>query len=288
MNSRNLNYYFPDDQNVAGMKVFKEAGSSITGFYFTKNNVIKVVQETYSSNYAIYFLFNTAADVPSIYIGQSTNGISRIKEHAKNKDFWNYCIMIVSDNNSFDRSAIDFLEYHFINQFKSTIYHLENIDPRITAPTIDRFLKSTYNNYASQIKFLLEANGIDFLTDRRIDIKKIEYFNAKKGCDARLYIEDGLFVLAKESVIKRPIESSANWSDGGKWNIRATKRYNYYITNNQAIELGTDSARLVVDIPFDKPSPAAELCSGYSENGWLFFDGLNDKFKDSENHSSTE
>lgn len=284
MNTRNLNYYFPDDLNVAGLKVFKEAGSSITGFYFTKQNILKVTHETNSSNYAIYFLFNTAVDLPSIYIGQSTNGISRIKDHAKNKDFWNYCIMIVSDNNSFDRSAIDFLEYYFINLFKTSVYRLENIDPRTNEPTIDRFLKSTYNNYASQIKFLLEANGIDFLTEKKKANNGVEYFKARKGIDAQIYLNDGLFVLAKNSVIRRPIESSINWSDGGKWNYRGNLRYDYYVANGQAIEIDQSHARLVVDVPFNKPSPAAELCSGNSENGWLFFEGLNNKFKESDNH----
>lgn len=276
--SKNLQFYFPDEKNVAGLKVFKEAGSAITGFYFTKQNIIKVVEEEFSDNYAIYFLFNTALDLPSIYIGQSTNGIKRIKDHARNKDFWNFCIMIVSDNNSFDRSAIDYLEYYFINLFKTSFYHLENIDPRIVEPTIDRFLKSTYNNYAFQVKFLLEANGIDFLNDSKES--EIEYFTAKKGCEARLFIEDGMFVLEKNSIIKRPIESAKNWSDGGKWHERGNKKYNYYIENGQAIEIDKKTARLVVDVPFKAPSPAAELCSGYSENGWLFFEGLNQKFKD--------
>lgn len=281
MNTRNLQYYFPDEKKVPGLKVFKEVGSSVTGFYFTKQNITKVIEETFSNNYAIYFLFNTAVDVPSIYIGQSTNGIKRIKDHAKNKDFWNFCIMIVTDNNSFDRSAIDFLEYYFINLFKSSIYQLENIDPRTVEPTIDRFLKSTYFNYASQIKFLLEANGIDFLNEKVVDLNNVEFFHAKKGCDAKLFIENEMFVLAKNSIIKRPIESAANWSDGGKWHDRGNRKYNYYLENGQAIEIDKNSARLLVDIPFKAPSPAAELCSGYSENGWLFFEGLNKKFKDS-------
>jgi hypothetical protein len=55
-------------------------------------------------------------------------------------------------------------------------------------------------------------------------------------------------------------------------------------TNYCANMFTCNSARLVADIPFDKPSPIAELCSGYSENGWLFFEGLNEKFKDSNNH----
>ena len=32
----------------------------------------------------------------------------------------------------------------------------------------------------------------------------------------------------------------------------------------------------ITDIPFDSPSTAANVVSGRSENGWLFFKGLNE------------
>lgn len=45
MNTRSLSFLFPDGNSVSGLKIFKEAGSSLTGFYFTKDNFNKVKEE---------------------------------------------------------------------------------------------------------------------------------------------------------------------------------------------------------------------------------------------------
>ena len=163
MSSKNLSFYFPDSENASGLKIFKEIGTALTGFYFKRSYLPNVLKEENSSNYAIYFLFDDSDNDPIVYIGQSTNGAIRVKDHVKKKEFWSYCIMVVSDNNSFDKSAIDYLEYHFIHKFKNTVYKLENIDNRNTKPLVNVFQKSTYDNYCNQIEFMLEANGIDFL-----------------------------------------------------------------------------------------------------------------------------
>lgn len=274
MSSKNLTYYFPDSNNATGLKVFKELGTSLTGFYFTKSNLANVIREKFATNYAIYFLFDEADD-SSVYIGQSTNGALRIRDHVRKKDFWTYCIMIVSDNDSFDKTVIDYLEYYFINLFKKTIYNLDNKEPRTTAPTIDRFIKSTYENYANQIHFLLEASGINFMDNSSLIQKKdIVFYEARKSIDAKLFFSDGLFVLASGSVISRPKESSKEWNDNGAFYKSNTEKFNNLVSNGKAVMIDDSKARLVDDVPFKTPSAPAELCSGYAENGWVFWKGL--------------
>lgn len=276
MSSKNITYYFPDTKVATGFKLFKEQGTSLTGFYFTKSNIPLVTKENYSDNYAIYFLFDDVGDgKPSVYVGQSTNGVYRIKDHVRTKAFWNYCIMIVSDNNSFDKSAIDYLEFHFINRFKSTVYNLENKEPRTQTPTIDRFIRSTYDNYIEQIHFLLEANGIDFRDEQQDLNENKKYFNATLGRDAKLFIHDGKFYVAQGSVIVRPKEQVKTWQDGGKFYQFYTDKFLQLVESNQA-ELLSDnrSAKLLVDVAFTAPSGAAEIVTGNSTNGWNFWEDL--------------
>lgn len=275
MNERNLSFYFPDSNSVSGLKVFKEAGSSLTGFYFTKENISRVIQLEHSRNYAIYFLFNDSDD-QTVYIGQSTTGIDRIKNHIKNKDFWSYCILIVSDNNSFDHSVINFLEYFFIEEFKKTYFSLNNVLSK-PDPVTSQFLRVTYNNYAQQVKFLLEANGIKFIEQKLKPAKQIR-FKAGKGKNAELFIHEGIFMLAIDSIIRRPIESSKDWADNGKFYDRYNRIFDKLIADHKAISIGNNEAQLVDNVPFKFPSAPATLCSGYSENGYDFWKGL-DVFK---------
>lgn len=217
MSSKNLSFYFPDSDNASGLKIFKEIGTALTGFYFKRSYLPNVLKEENSSNYAIYFLFDDSDNDPIVYIGQSTNGSIRIKDHVKKKEFWSFCIMVVSDNNSFDKSAIDYLEYHFIHKFKNTVYKLENIDNRNTQPLVNVFQKSTYDNYCNQIEFMLEANGIDFLEKKNSKEKDFQFFEASKGIKSKLYVKDDVFFLTKDSIISMPIESSKEWNDDGRF-----------------------------------------------------------------------
>lgn len=43
--------------------------------------------------------------------------------HDKSKTFWSFCIMFVTDNNSFDAMTIDYIEYSFINKLKKIAVH---------------------------------------------------------------------------------------------------------------------------------------------------------------------
>ena len=278
MSSKNLSFYFPDSKNASGLKIFKEIGTALTGFYFKRSYLPNVLKEENSSNYAIYFLFDDSDNDPIVYIGQSTNGAIRVKDHVKKKEFWSFCIMVVSDNNSFDKSAIDYLEYHFIHKFKNTVYKLENIDNRNTQPLVNVFKKSTYDNYCNQIEFMLEANGIDFLEKKNSKEKDFQFFEASKGIKSKLYVKDDVFFLTKDSIISMPIESSKEWNDDGRFYKSHSYRFNELIIDGKAktIENNPSKAILLEDIPFKSPSAAAEITSGYAENGWLFWKGLNE------------
>ena len=278
MATKNLSFYFPDSDNASGLKIFKEIGTALTGFYFKRSYLPNVLKEENSSNYAIYFLFDDSDNDPIVYIGQSTNGSIRIKDHVKKKEFWSFCIMVVSDNNSFDKSAIDYLEYHFIHKFKNTVYKLENIDNRNTQPLVNVFQKSTYDNYCNQIEFMLEANGIDFLEKKNSKEKDFQFFEASKGIKSKLYVKDDVFFLTKDSIISMPIESSKEWNDDGRFYKSHSYRFNELIIDGKAktIENNPSKAILLEDIPFKSPSAAAEITSGYAENGWLFWKGLDE------------
>ena len=132
--ARTITYSYIDENNPSAIKVFQDRSSQIRGFYFKRDYLKDMAKEEYATNYAVYFLFSDASDsngYKTIYIGQSKQGAARVGNHEKNKDFWTYCIMFVSDNNVFDANAIDYMEYHFINLLKkSGTYRLDNTEAR--------------------------------------------------------------------------------------------------------------------------------------------------------------
>lgn len=117
--NRTLMLHFPDANHATSLRIFQDPTSQIRGFYFTKSQLSKVESLEYANNHAVYFLFSVTEE-SSVYIGQSVNGIKRIKSHLREKDFWQFGILFVTDNNSFDKLSIDYLEYYFIQAFAKT------------------------------------------------------------------------------------------------------------------------------------------------------------------------
>lgn len=273
---RTITYLFPDESKASHFKVFQDRNNQIKAFYFTKENIKEVEKLESANNYAIYFLFDNSEEGASkVYVGQSVNGIGRISSHIRNKDFWTYCILFVTDNNSFDRLAIDYMEYEFIKKLKKSSYVLMNKDLRTSEPNISIFDKPNLLSYIKQIEFLLNAERITLdevkLTDEN---NEMFYFPRYKNYTAKLFVKDGKFVLAKGSIIRRPIESSQNWKSD-RFYKKNNSVVDGYIDDGKVVE-DNGGYRLLFSISYDNPSTPSSLVTGRSTNGWKFFKGLNE------------
>lgn len=274
MSEKTVQYLFPKQLEASNLKLFQEPGNNILGFYFTRDSIENIKNQPNSGNYAIYFLFDVSdSEITQVYVGQSTKGISRILEHKKSKGFWSYAMMFVTDNNSFDKLMIDYLEYYFINKVKnSNSYNLHNIDERSNEPNISIFDKAKINTVTKQISFLLQCEGVDLSVQTHHEKKKFKQFSAKGDFQASLYVKDGKFYLTAGSEIKRPPEFTKSWKDSIHYN-RYHSMIDDFVANGKVKE-SKDKLVCVVDLEFKAPSTAADLVSGTSQNGWVFFKNL--------------
>ena len=264
-------YLYPDDKKAASLKVFQDRTNQITGFYFTRDSIKDVEKLPNVNNCAIYFLFNNSEEDESrVYVGQSVNGVTRIKDHVANKEFWSFCIMFVTDNSSFDKLTIDYLEYAFVNKFKKSSYTLTNKDNRNNEQNFSIFDKPDFDSYVSQIEFLLSTEGIMTAAPSMISNNNKYYYPANKEL-GKLYVRDGKFILTNGSMIKRPNEAVRNHAGGLYASIN--KLIDDYIEDGKVIEAKSGFVS-TVDLAFDRPSRPAVLLAGNSRNGWTFFKGL--------------
>lgn len=268
---KTITYLYPDERNAANLKMYQDRTNQIKAFYFTRESYKQVYELPCSLNYAIYFLFNDSEDENLVYVGQSINGIQRIEDHVRGKDFWSYGILLVTDNNSFDKLSIDYLEYEFIQRFKKSSYVLTNRDVRPNKPNISVYDLPNLEAFITQIEFLLSAEGIDI--DEQVDKNEsIKYYYPPTKHNAKLFVKDGKFILAAGSEVKRPPESTQEWKDKNHYK-RGNAIIDSYIENEKVIEL---DGKLItqVNLAFKSPSAPADLITGLSENGWKFFKGL--------------
>lgn len=274
--ARAITYYYPDETAPSSLKVFQDRSSQIRGFFFTRDRLEDIAKVENAGNYAIYFLLGNDDDehpIPTIYVGQSKNGAGRIIDHKYKKSFWSHCIMFVSDNNAFDTNAIDYMEYYFIQKVVSAgVYVVENKDERKKEPNVSIYDKPTYDQYITQIEFLLQIEGVRLM----LPAKKIaeKYYKLRgKGPSAQAYFQEGKFYLEVGSII-RP---SATKSESMKSIMDRRKQQIAQLLAEKKIAPSKDDDRcyeVLYPLSFKSPSTMAVFVLGRSANGWDEFVGI--------------
>lgn len=274
--ARAITYYYPDETAPSSLKVFQDRSSQIRGFFFTRDRLDDMAKVENAGNYAIYFLFGNDDDehpIPTIYVGQSKNGAGRIIDHKYKKSFWSHCIMFVSDNNAFDTNAIDYMEYYFIQKVVSAgVYVVENKDERKKKPNVSIYDQPAYDQYITQIEFLLQIEGVRLT----LPAKKIaeKYYKLRgKGPSAQAYFQEGKFYLEVGSII-RP---SATKSESMKSIMDRRKQQIAQLLAEKKIAPSKDDDRcyeVLYPLSFKSPSTMAVFVLGRSANGWDEFVGI--------------
>ena len=276
--ARAITYYYPDESAPSSLKVFQDRSSQIRGFYFTRDRLEDIAKVENAGNYAIYFLLGNDDDehpIPTIYVGQSKNGAGRIIDHKYKKTFWSHCIMFVSDNNAFDTNAIDYMEYYFIQKVISAgVYSVENKDERKKEPNVSIYDKPTYDQYITQIEFLLQIEGVRLT----LPTKKIagKYYKLRgKGPSAQAYFQDGEFYLEVGSII-RP---SATKAESMRSTMDRRELQIEQLFAEKKIAPSKDDRHyyeVLYPLSFKSPSTMALFVLGRSANGWTEFVGLDE------------
>ena len=274
--ARAITYYYPDETAPSSLKVFQDRSSQIRGFFFTRDRLEDMSKVENAGNYAIYFLLGNDDDehpIPTIYVGQSKNGAGRIIDHKYKKSFWSHCIMFVSDNNAFDTNAIDYMEYYFIQKVISAgVYSVENKDERKKEPNVSIYDKPTYDQYITQIEFLLQIEGVRLT----LPTKKIagKYYKLRgKGPSAQAYFQDGEFYLEVGSII-RP---SATKAESMRSTMDRRELQIEQLLAEKKIAPSKDDAHyyeVLYPLSFKSPSTMAVFVLGRSANGWTEFVGI--------------
>lgn len=207
----------------------------------------------------IYYLINENDDnkIAQIYVGQTRNGILRLDDHNRSKDFWNKAIMFLADNKTFSLDMISGLEkFAIIKAQESKRYKVENtVVPKYE---IDEYDMASVEEIYDEIQFIMGTQGYKMNNVKSSTSSDI-FHTTRNGISA-LGIYDG----EKFQVL-----------EGSQININKPVHLARY--NKQRAELLASGEISQVDgkyflnitIEFNTPSGASDFVLGGSTNGWV-------------------
>jgi len=243
-----------------GIRSIRRYLSTMTTYVIPRPLLSEAKKLTGINRPGIYYLISENDDnkIAQIYIGQTRNGVSRLEDHNRSKDFWNKAIMFLADSKTFSLDMISGLEAFAINKaYESKRYKVENsVNPKYE---IDEYDLPLIEEVYEEIQFIMGTQGYK-MDDSKTSLDEAAVLHTTRNGIEAFGIYDG----EKFEVL-----------EGSRVNIDKKvhlERYNKQ--RNELLENGTISridGKYILNavLTFNTPSGASDFILGGSTNGWM-------------------
>lgn len=243
-----------------GIRSIRRHLSTMTTYVIPRPLLSEAKKLTGINRPGIYYLISETDDnkIAQIYIGQTRNGVSRLDDHNRSKNFWNKAIMFLADNKTFSLDMISGLEAYVINKTtESNRYKVENsVNPRYE---IDEYDLPLIEEVYEEIKFIMATQGYK-MEHAKTSLNEANILHTTRNRIHALGIYDGdQFEVLEGS----QIDLSRTCNSKKVETQRQTAVQNGNIVKNGEHYI------LNVSISFASPSTAAMFVLGGSTNGWI-------------------
>lgn len=208
----------------------------------------------------IYYLISENDDnkIAQIYVGQTRNGVARLDDHNRSKDFWNKAIMFLADNKTFSLDMISGLEAYAISKaHDSKRYKVENsVNPKYE---IDEYDLPLIEEVYEEIKFIMATQGYK-MDNSKVTLNEANTLHTTRNGILSFGVYDGehFEVLEGSEIdINRKCHSAT-----------MEKQRQTAISNGDIVCID-GKYKLTVSVSFTSPSSAGQFVLGGSVNGWL-------------------
>lgn len=275
MNSKKISIYLheglPRGVRYAGIDQW--SGRAIAGPRNDLNGILSLLAEYNYNGSSLYFLIGqqNKTDLPLIYIGETNKFKDRIKQHNRNKPWWEDVVIFFSSDGSFTTTGSKYLESTCIERIGKMGYSVldNNTKPSVRQVALED--RGGLEEFYKNVIMLLPLLGHNIVVNEGEEEKNEEeiFFCKRKGIDARgVMRKDGKIKVLKGSTAVKEITSSFSG-------------HTYKKLRDDLIAIGklqkTDNNYILSDdYIFSSPSAAGAVLLGNSTNGrieWRNHDG---------------
>lgn len=243
-----------------GIRSIRRHLSTMTTYVIPRPLLAEAKKITGINRPGIYYLINENDEnkIAQIYIGQTRNGVARLDDHNRSKDFWNKAIMFLADSKTFSLDMISGLEeYAIMKAHESNRYKVENsVKPKYE---IDEYDLPSIEEVYEEIQFIMATQGYKMDNARTSLNESAVFHTTRNGIKAYGVYDGEKFQLLDGSQIdiskKIPFNKLQTQRD------EALKNGDIVFENGIYI--------LKKSMGFSSPSAASCFVLGGSTNGWI-------------------
>ena len=208
----------------------------------------------------IYYLINEddGNKIVQLYIGQTRNGITRLDDHNRSKDFWNKAIMFLAESKTFTLDMISGLEkFAIIKAQESKRYKVENnVVPKYE---IDEYDLAAVEEIYDEIQFIMATQGYK-MNDAKSTLNEADILHTTR---------DGITAFGVYNGEKFEVLDGSQINLDKPAHLQRYNRQREDLISQQSIINVDGKYILKVTLSFDTPSGAGQFILGGSINGWV-------------------
>ena len=243
-----------------GIRSIRRHLSTMTTYVVPRPLLSEAKKLTGINRPGIYYLISENDDnkIAQIYIGQTRNGVARLDDHNRSKNFWNKAIMFLADNKNFSLDMISGLEAFAINRaHESKRYKVENsVNPKYE---IDEYDLPLIEEVYEEIQFIMATQGYK-MDNSKTTLNEANTLHTTRNGILAFGVYDGeQFEVLEGSEIdmNRKCHSA-----------KMEKQRQTALANGDIVSV-EGKYKLTVSVSFTSPSSAGQFVLGGSINGWV-------------------
>lgn len=266
---------FLPDGSPRSVKIAEITNRVVKAVLIPRNKLDYMGQREEAKNVGLYFLFGESSEraKPIVYIGEAEDCYTRLKQHNREKEFWNYAVVIISKINAFTKAHVKYLEHVAVKMAKETNrFETENGNVP-TKSFVTEPMEADLMDSFETIKILLSTLGFpifDSVTKKAVSKSEILELTAK-GIKAEGDLIDEGFVVFKDSFARKDATPSCH-----EYVISLRKK----LINDGILIEQDDKLKFMEDYVFNSPSTAGAVVAGRMTNGWTAWKNKNGKTLD--------
>ncbi|QHS23767.1 GIY-YIG nuclease family protein [Virgibacillus sp. MSP4-1] len=252
-----------------GIKIAEITNRTVQAILIPRNLLEKAGEREEVKSVGVYYLFGQDEDEAKtqLYVGEAENCYDRLKQHNREKDFWEVAIVFVTNNsqNQFTKTDAKFLESHSYDVAdKISRYRLKQSIP--ASSFVPEWRKSDLFDIFETIKILTSTLGYPIFDELRDGHQKNNndnlFYCKGRGIQAVAeYTEEGMVVLKNSEMARDTTESFKEY-------MTSSGMRRDTLIKDGIVKLTGDVYTFQEDYIFTSPSAAAKTVLGRAANGW--------------------
>ncbi len=259
-----------------GLRIIEMPNWTGQGIVFPRSRLAEAHKREELKRPGVYVLWGPGEDdeLPRVYVGEGDTVLSRLDNHAKNKDFWTHAVAFTSKDKNFNKVHFKHLESRLVKLAREAKRAELKNDNKPQPPAVSEADSADAERFLANLLLCLPIVGIKMFEKVAVDQSKDDLLLRikGKGIEARgLDTAQGFVVQAGSQTVKQEVPSIHPYLH--------TRRK--LLIDLGVLEDAGGFYRFKQDYLFDSPSMAAGVILGRSSNG-------RDEWKDADGHTLKE